>query len=235
MKLRFSTVALALLTQAALLSAPPALAQNAEAQAASAATQKEPSKVHQALAWSQDRLAQLDANITALEKDASRLRDEARTKADAALADLRKQRDAYRRRAQDAAANAKNWSDAQVAEARQALDNDWAAFQATRDKYLEESKASIATRRAVLKAELEVQQKALAGLRADAAKLTADQRAAIDARIAELNASVEETKAHVSKASAEAWETTKKSYGEAQRLFSETYASIRQSIDEAKK
>jgi len=39
----------------------------------------------------------------------------------------------------------------------------------------------------------------------------------------------------VSKASAEVWETTKKSYGEAQRLFSETYASIRQSIDEASK
>lgn len=68
MKLRFSTIALALLAQTALLSAPPALAQNAEAQADSAAPQKEPSKVHQALAWSQDRLAQLDANITALEK-----------------------------------------------------------------------------------------------------------------------------------------------------------------------
>lgn len=107
MKLRFSTIALALLAQTALLSAPPALAQNAEAQADSAAPQKEPSKVHQALAWSQDRLAQLDANITALEKDASKLRGEARTKADAALADLRKQRDAYRRRAQDAAANAR--------------------------------------------------------------------------------------------------------------------------------
>ena len=83
MKLRFSTIALALLAQTALLSAPPALAQNAEAQADSAAAQKEPSRVHQALAWSQDRLAQLDANITALEKDASRLRGEARTKADA--------------------------------------------------------------------------------------------------------------------------------------------------------
>jgi len=236
MKLRFSTIALALAAQAALLSAHPALAQTAETtQADSAAAQKEPSRAHRALAWSQDRLAQLDANITVLENDASKLRGKARTKADAALADLRKQRDAYRRRAQDAAANARNWSDAQVAEARQALDNDWAAFQATRDKYLEESKASIATRRAVLKAELEAQQKALAGLRADAAKLTADQRAAIDARIAELNASVEETKAHVSKASAEVWETTKKSYGEAQRLFFETYASIRQSIDEAAK
>jgi len=200
MKLRFSTIALALLAQTALLSAPPALAQNAEAQADSAAPQKEPSRVHQALAWSQDRLAQLDANIAALEKDANRLQGEARTKADAALADLRKQRDAYRRRAQDAAANAKNWSDAQVAEARQALDNDWAAFQAARDKYLEESKASIATRRAVLEAELEAQQKALAGLRADAAKLAADQRAAIEGRIAALNADVEETKARVSKA-----------------------------------
>ena len=235
MKLRFSTIASALLVQAALLSVPPTFAQNAKAQADSAATQKEPSRVHQALAWSQDRLAQLDANITVLEEDASRLRGEARTKADVALADLRKQRDAYRRRAQDAAANANKWSDAQITEARQALDNDWVTFQAARDKYLEESKTSIATQRAVLEAELNAQQKALAGLRADATKLAADQRAAIEARIAALNADVEETKARVSKASAEVWQTTKKSYGEAQRLFSETYASIRQSIDEAKK
>lgn len=235
MKLRFSTIALALVAQAALFSAPPILAQDAKTHADSPATQTEPSRAHRALAWSQDRLAQLDANITALEDDASRLRGEARNKADAALADLRKQRDAYRYRAQDAATNAKNWSDTQVAEARQALDNDWTAFQAARDKYLEESKASIATRRAVLEAELEAQQKALTGLRSDAAKLAAEQRTVVDARIATLNAGVEEIKARISKASAEVWETTKKSYREAQQLFSETYASILQSIDEASK
>jgi chromosome segregation ATPase len=235
MKLRFSTIALALVAQTALLSAPSIWAQNAEAQANSATTQEKPSGAHRALAWSQDRLAQLDADITALENDAGRLRGETRTKAEATLADLRKQRDAYRRRAQDAAAHEKNWSDAQVAEERQALDNAWATFQTTRDEYLDESAATIATRRAVLEAELEAQEKALAGLRADAAKLSADQRVAIDARIAALNADVDKAKARVSKTSGDVWETTKKSYGEAQRHFFETYASIRQSIDEAVK
>ena len=129
-----------------------------------------------------------------------------------------------------------------MAAARKSLDDNWAAFQAAQDEYLEATKADLATRRAVLAAELEARQKAwrksIDDLRVQASKLAADQKAAINARIESLNAQIDEVKARVERlqdASAEAWGTTKKSYADAQKLFSDTYMSIRKSIEDATK
>lgn len=148
--------------------------------------------------------------------------------------DLRDRRDAYRAQAEEAAANAKTWTDAQVAAAQKSLDDGWTAFQAARDRYLEAAKVDLATRRAILEAELDARQKAwrssIDELRSKASKLAADQRAAVDARIAALNAQVDKAKARIARledASAEAWGKTKKGYADAQNLFFDAYASIR--------
>ncbi|MGA0565165.1 hypothetical protein ACO2RV_22190 [Ancylobacter sp. VNQ12] len=241
MKLRLSAVALALLGHTALFTAPAARAQNAAPQNQTT-TQDNPSLARQAVGWSQDRLAELDATIVVLEKEAAKLQGDARAKADATMKALREKRDAYRTKADEAATNAKSWTDTQVAEARKSLDENWAAFQTARDEYLESAKADLATRRAILEAELEARQKAwqksIDDLKPDAGKLAADQRAAVDTRIAALKAQADEAKARAARlqdASAQAWETTKKSYADAQQLFFDTYASIRQSIEDATK
>ncbi|MBP2297244.1 hypothetical protein [Azospirillum rugosum] len=241
MKLRFSTFALAILSQTVLLAAPTAFAQGVAPQDQTA-IQDDPSLARRAVEWSQDRLAELDASIVVLEKETARLQGDARAKADATVKVLREKRDAYRAKADEAAAKARSWTDAQVAEARKSLDENWTAFQTARDEYLASAKTDLATRRAILEAELDARQKAwqksIDDLKADATKLAADQRAAIDARIIALKAQADEAKARAARlqdASAQAWETTKQSYADAQKLFFDTYASIRQSIEDAKK
>lgn len=241
MKLRLFAAGLALVAVTAAVVDPTAFAQDTTSQTRPA-SQDDRSLARQAVEWSQDRLSELDAAIAILEQNAAKLQGEARARADAALKTLRERRDAYRVRAEEAAANAKTWTDAQVAEARKSLDDTWTAFETARDDYLDAVKADLATRRAVLEAELDARQKAwqksIDELRVKAAKLGADQRAAIDARIAALKAQADEAKARIGRlqdASAGAWETTKKSYAEAQKLFLDTYASIRKSIEDATK
>ncbi|MBR1040718.1 hypothetical protein JQ593_18105 [Bradyrhizobium viridifuturi] len=241
MKYPLSVIGFALMAQTTLYTAPAALAQDATMQSQPVA-QDSPSLARQAVEWSQDRLAELDAALAVLEKKTAELQGEARTRAEHALKTLRERRDAYRSQAEGAAANARTWTDAQVAAARKSLDDNWAAFQAAQDEYLEATKADLATRRAVLAAELEARQKAwrksIDDLRVQASKLAADQKAAINARIESLNAQIDEVKARVERlqdASAEAWGTTKKSYADAQKLFSDTYMSIRKSIEDATK
>lgn len=241
MKLRLSAVGLALVAQTALFTAPVAFAQDTAAQIASA-TQDDPSFARQALEWSGDRLVELDATIAVLEQDAARLQGKAKAKAEDALKALRERRDAYRTRAEDAVASATTWTDAQVAEARKSLDENWTAFQTARDEYLDAAKADLTTRRAVLEAEFEARrkawQKSIEELHADAEKLAADQRAVIDARIAALNAQMDEASARIERlqdASAQAWQTAKKGYAEAQQVFFDNYASISKSIEDATK
>ncbi len=241
MRLRLSIVGPTIFAQAALLAAPAAFAQPSTSQPA-AAGQNDPSYARQAIRWSQDRLAEFDAAIAVIERDAAKLQGDARARAETSLKALRDRRDAYRTQAEQDLANAKIWTDAQVAEASKSLDESWAAFQTARDKYLEAAKADLATRRAVLEAEFEARQKAwqksIDELRAEAGKLAAKQRAAIDVRIAALNAQVDEANARIGRlqdASGEAWNTAKKSYADAQQLFFDTYASIRKSIEDATK
>ncbi|MBC7152338.1 MAG: hypothetical protein H5U22_23420 [Rhizobium sp.] len=245
MKLRLFAAGFALLGQTALIAAPAAFAQDTISQTRPNA-QDDPSLARQAVEWSQDRLAELDATIAVLKKESARLQGEARAKADETLKTLREKRDAYQAQAEEAVANASSWTDAQVATASKSLDENWTAFQIALDDYLRLAKADLATRRAILEAELEARQKAwqraIDELSAEARKLAADQRAAINKRIAALNVEKDkardEAKARIDRlkdASAEAWETTKKGHADAQQVFFDTYASIRKSIKDVTK
>jgi len=103
-----------------------------------------------------------------------------------------------------------------------------------------DARTDLAARRAILEAGIEARQKdwqdLIDDLREDAAKLAADQRAAVDARVAALKAQADEARARAAQpqsASAEGWETTRQSYAEAQKLVFDTYASIRQTLEDA--
>lgn len=202
----------------------------------------DPSLVRQATAWSQERLAELDASIAVLEKNASELQGVAQEQAQAALKQLKDTRDAYRAKAQAMVDDSRAWTAAQVADARKALDESWATFQKEVDTYLDNVHADFETRKAVLLAQVEARQKALEEtiekLKADAAKLAQDQRAAIDKRIAALEKKVDETKqraARLKEASASSWEKAKQAYDDVRARVVETYQSIRESISEALK
>ncbi|WP_226562312.1 hypothetical protein [Salipiger thiooxidans] len=242
MKSYISAIGLALASLAALSPASLALAQNSSAQTQSA-ERDAPSPARQAVEWSQNRLAELDATIALLEEKATGLQSDAFAKAEEALKVLRARRDAYQAQAEDAFANAESWTDAQIEQARQSLDESWTAFLADRDAYLDAAKVDLETRRDILEAELEARRNAwrqsLEELRAEAAGLAKDQRAAIDARIAELGAEMDKAgdgvKARIDRlqiASTEAKETLQQSYADAQELFLKTYVSIRKSIRE---
>lgn len=242
MKNMRSTIAgLAFLLPALAFAAPPALAEGT-APPEQAQDVEKFSAIRQAIQWTQDRLAEADATIAVLERNAAALTGEARAKADTAIKTLREQRDAYRTQADAAMANARSWTDAQVRVAQEKLDSSWAAFQSARDSYLDAAKADLATRRAVLQVELEARRTAwlqsIEDLRTRADKVGADQRAAIEARIAALKAQVDEAQAKLARleeASSTAWKAVQQSYADARTLFYETYRSIRKAIDDATK
>lgn len=228
---------LAFLVPALAFAAPHALAEGA---APPTQDVDKTSAARQAIQWTQDRLAEADATIAALERNAAALTGEARARADAAIKALREQRDAYRSQADTSIANAKSWTDAQVSAAQERLDANWTAFQSARDSYLDSAKADLATRRAVLQAELDARRTAwlqsVEDLRARAEKVGADQRVAIEARIAALKAQVDDAQARLARleeGSSTAWKAVQKSYTDARTLFYETYRSIRKAIDDA--
>ena len=241
MKIPSSALGLVILAQTALFAAPVAFAQDSTSHSSSA-SQVKPSTARRAIQWSQDRLTEFDATIAALEQDAAKLQGDTRVRAETALKKLRERRSAYRAQAEEAVANTRTWTESQVADARKSLDENWTAFQTATDEYLETTKADLATRRAVLEAELDARrkawQKSIDELRAQANKLSADQRAAIEARIDALKKQADEAKARIGRlqdASSEAWNTAKKSSADAQKLFFDTYDSIRKSIEDASK
>lgn len=242
MKSYISAIGLMLSSLAALSPASLSLAQNSGAQTQSAGRDA-PSPARQVVEWSQNRLAELNATIALLEQKAADLQGDASAKAEERLRALRARRDAYQAQVEDAFANAESWTDTQMEQARQSLDESWTAFLADRDAYLDAAKVDLETRRDILEVELEARRNAwrqsLEELRAEAAGLAEDQRAAIDARITELSAEMDKAgdgvKARIDRlqiASTEAKETLQQSYADAQELFLKTYASIRKSIRE---
>lgn len=241
----YLAIGLALVSLSALSPASVALAQDASAVTQSV-ERDDASPARQAVKWSQNRLAELDATIALLEEKAAGLQGDASAKAEETLKALRARRDAYQAQVEDAFANAESWTDSQMEQARRSLEENWMAFLAARDAYLDAAKLSLATRRDILEAELEARQnswrQALDELQAEAAGIAEDQRAAIDAKIAELSAEMDkasdEMKARIDRlqiASAEAKEILKQSSTDAQELFLETYVSIRKSIEDATK
>lgn len=211
-----------------------------ETAAPAAADDEDLSASRQAIAWSQDRLSELDAGVSAVEADAATLRADTRIKADRRLADLRAAREAYRVKAADAAANAGAWTDAQFDEAQRSLDQSWDDFDTALESYLDETDADLTRRRTVLEARLhareESSRKAIADLRTRAQRLTVEERAKAETRIAALEAqerSARDRIARLQDASKESWRTVVQSFAETRRLFAETYLSIRQSFADA--
>lgn len=248
MSLRFMAVvggSLIFLTQVALAVTPP---KNSGFEREFSSTlvlgqaQTDPMGAHAAIALEMARLSEIDATIAALEKDASKLDSDARARADATLQKLRATREAYRAAIEGALADSRQMTEEQIAQTRTALDERWNEFERDVEGYFATVNSEIAVQKVVFQARLEAEQlywqQEIADLKASATTVAAEQRAAIEAKIADLQAQANSAKERLTKlqqAGNEAWSALRDGLADAHLLFDKTYDAIRTAIEHAKK
>jgi hypothetical protein len=220
---------------AAAWATPPVARQDQEAAEAPAPQheRKDVSASRQAIAWSQDKLVELDATIAVVEKDAAKLKGKARADAAGKVAELKQAREAYRLEAEEAATKAKLLSDAKIIAAREALDARRVVFDAKLEAYLDSVHASVETRRSVLQAQVDARQaawqKRIDRLDQSASRLSAAEKSKADARIAELARQKDQAKhraGELKDASKKSWAIVRRNADGAEQLFLDTYRSV---------
>ena len=237
MSLRALTIAVAFGTLAPTLAvaAPPAAATAPAAAApADTAAASDPAGAHAAIAQAQERLAEIDATITVLQDQADKADAAARQKARDAVAAMKGIRDTYKKELDEVAARGRQMTADQLAVARSALTAPWTQFEQALDQDVSGLKLDVAQRKAIVEARIKAEQTywqdVISDLQATAANLTAEQRAAIDARIAAVRGHAEAAKARLSRlgrAGQTAWSTLKQGLVNSRQVFDETYRGTR--------
>jgi ElaB/YqjD/DUF883 family membrane-anchored ribosome-binding protein len=116
----------------------------------------EHSAIHFYLNWAKERIDEMDATLATLEAKASELQDDARAKANQALADMRKKRDDFR----DTLKKQADANEAVWIKEKSRLQSEWNAFEAEVEKYIESSSQKIEQQQAIFKGQAEAQVKA---------------------------------------------------------------------------
>lgn len=237
MSLRALTIAVAFGTLAPTLAvaAPPAAATAPAAAApADTAAASDPAGAHAAIAQAQERLAEIDATITVLQDQADKADAAARQKARDAVAAMKGIRDTYKKELDEVAARGRQMTADQLAVARSALTAPWTQFEQALDQDVSGLKLDVAQRKAIVEARIKAEQTywqdVISDLQATAANLTAEQRAAIDARIAAVRGHAEAAKARLTRlgrAGQTAWSTLKQGLVNSRQVFDETYRGTR--------
>ena len=227
-------VAFGTLAPSLALAAPPAAATAAAAPAADAATTSDPAGAHAAIAQAQERLAEIDATITVMQEQADKADAAARQKARDAVAALKGIRDTYKKELDEVVARGRQMTADQLAVARSALTAPWTQFQQALDQDVRNLKLDVAQRKAIVEARIRAEQSywqgVIADLQATAANLTAEQRAAIDARITAVRAHAEAAKsrlARLARAGQTAWSALKQGLVNSRQVFDDTYRGTR--------
>lgn len=235
MTLRALSLAIALgaLSPGLALAASPTAAP-AAAPAAEAAPASDPAGAHAAIAQAQERLAEIDATITVMQDQADKADAAARQKARDAVAALKGIRDTYKKELDEVAARGRQMTADQLAVARAALTAPWTQFQQALDQDVRGLKLDVAQRKAIVEARIKAEQAywqgVIADLKASAADLTAEQRAAIDARIAAVQGHAEAAKlrlTRLARAGQTAWSALKQGLVNSRQVFDDTYRGTR--------
>jgi hypothetical protein len=114
------------------------------------------SAIHFYLNWAKERIDEMDATLASFEAEVSELQADARTKANQALADMRKKRDDFR----DTLKKQADANEAVWVKEKARLQSEWNAFEADVGKYIERSSQKIEQQQAVFKGQAEAQVKA---------------------------------------------------------------------------
>jgi hypothetical protein len=201
----------------------------------------DPVGAHAAIAWAKERLSEIDATVTTLEEDASKLGDDARKQADGIIAKLRATREACGAKIEGLLADGRQQTEAMVAETRAALEAQWSAFEHELEGYLTTVNSEIALRRQVFQARAKAEEaywrQAIADLKASASSAAAERRAALEARIAALQAEADAARARLVKlqlAGGDAWSALRDGLGEARVVFDKTYDAVRAAFERAR-
>lgn len=190
----------------------------------------DPVGAHAAIAQAQERLAEIDATISVLQDDADKANGAARQKARDAVASLRTIRETYRKELDGVLAQGRDMTAAQLTMARTALTAPWTQFEQSLDQDVTAIQLNADQRKALIQARIVAEQTYWQGvitdLQASAAGLTAEQRAAIDARIVRVRAHAEEAQmrlTRLSSASQSAWSALKQGLVSSRQILEQGY------------
>ncbi len=215
----------------ALQAAPPAAPVTP---AATAAAEPDPTGAHAAIAQAQERLAEIDATISVLQEQSDKLTGAAKQKAQDAVTSLKAIRDTYRKEVDGIVAQGRQMTAAQLAVVRSALTAPWTQFEQSLDRDVAQLKLGVAERKAIVEARIKAEQSYWQGvitdLQTSAANLTAEQRAAIDARIAAVRARAEAAKTRLTRlthAGQTAWSALKQGFVNSRQVFDDAYRGTR--------
>ena len=146
------------------------------------------SAIHFYLNWAKERIDEMDATLASFEAKVSELQADARTKANQALADMRKKRDDFR----DTLKKQADANEAVWIKEKARLQSEWNAFEADVEKYIESSSQKIEQQQAVFKRQAEAQVKAwreaAENLRTVGKEFAANRRSEIDAALKQMEA-----------------------------------------------
>ena len=179
----------------------------------------DPVGAHAAIAQAQDRLAEIDATISVLQDEADKADGAARQKARDAVASLRTIRETYRKELDGVVAQGRDMTTAQLAMARTALTAPWTQFEQVLDQDVAAIRLDADQRKALVEARIRAEQTYWQGV-------AAEQRAAIDARIARVKAHAEEAQLRLTKlsrASQSAWSALKQGLVSSRQILEDGY------------
>ena len=190
----------------------------------------DPVGAHAAIAQAQERLAEIDATISVLQEDADKADGAARQKAHDAVASLRTIRETYRKELDGVVAQGRALTTDQLAMARAALTAPWTQFEHDLDQDVTAVRLDADQRKALVQARIRAEQtywqSVITDLQASAEGLTAEQRAAIDARIARVRAHSEEAQTRLTKlgrAGQSAWSALKQGLVSSRQILEDGY------------
>ena len=194
------------------------------------AEQTDPVGAHAAIAQAKERLAEMDATITVLQENADKVDGAARQQAHDAVAALRAIRETYHDEIDGVLAQGRQMTSDQLAMARTALAAPWTQFDHAVDQDVASIKLDAAQRKALVEARIRAEQaywqSVITDLQASATNLTAEQRAAIDVRIAAVRARADAAQlrlTRLSHAGQTAWSALKQGFVNSRHIFDETY------------
>lgn len=220
------------LAPAVALAAPPAAAAAADTPAPRA--EPDPVGAHAAIAQAEERLAEMDATISVLQDDADKVNAAARQKAHDSVTALKTVRDTYKKEIDGVVAQGRQMTADQLRTARAALEAPYKQFDAAVDADVTQFRLDVAQRKAVVEARLKAEQSYWLGVAADlqtkAADLTAEQRAAIDARIDAVKGRAAAAQARLSRlstATRTAWSALKQGFITSGKILNDAYSSNR--------
>ena len=198
--------------------------------AAPVAASADPVGAHAAIAQAQERLAEIDATISVLQEDADKVQGAARQRAHDAVASLRTIRETYRKEIDGVVAQGRQMTADQLTAVRAALTAPWTQFEQALDQDVAAVKLDANQRKALVEARIKAEQAywqtVITDLQASATALTAEQRAAIDARIARVRARADEAQTRLTKlghAGQSAWSALKQGFVNSRQIFDDTY------------